>query len=198
MNLENPDNLNPYQPPSSALSPPPLPSQTASLFYVVSKKKFFVLFVATFSFYSVYWFWKQWSKWREATGEKIWPVARTLFFIFFTHSLFSKIESDANKVSGSQHKKLSIAATVFIIAEIAFNYMDAYPLDDIFYTALTMVLVGILSISMWQAQAQANIASLDSEGLENSRFTIANYIWIVLGCVFWLLVIIGIFTPDIA
>lgn len=194
MSLEKPENINPYQPPSSLLSPPALPPSIAPLFYVVSKKKVFVLFITTFSLYSVYWFWEPWSKWREATGEKIWPVARTLFF---THSLFSTIESAVHKVSGSTHKELSLAATIYIVAEIVFNYMDAFVIEGIVYTALTILLIGILSLSMWQAQAQSNIASLDSEGLANNRFTLANYIWIVLGSILWLLIIIGSFIPDI-
>lgn len=132
------------------------------------------------------------SHWRKNLTSGTHPV-----FIFFTHSLFSTIESAAHKVSDSTHKELSLAATVYIVAEIAFNYMDAFVMEGVIYTALTILLIGILSLSMWQAQAQANIASLDSEGLANSRFTLANYIWIVLGSILWLLIIIGSFIPDI-
>ena len=63
--------------------------------------------------------------------------------------------------------------------------------------ALTVLVVGILSLSVWQAQAQANSANLDVNGLQNSRLTTANYIWIVVGIILWLLIIIGTLTPDI-
>ena len=63
--------------------------------------------------------------------------------------------------------------------------------------ALTVLIIGILSLSMCQAQAQANSASLDVNGLQNSRLTAANYIWIAVGIILWLLIIIGTLTPDI-
>ena len=124
-------------------------------------------------------------------------MARAIFSIFFAHSLFSKIEKAANKTSGNISKKLSAAAIIYIIAEIAFSVIDELHMMALLNLALTVLIIGILSLSMCQAQAQANSASLDVNGLQNSRLTAANYIWIAVGIILWLLIIIGTLTPDI-
>ena len=187
MNLEKQDVEDLYQPPTSA--PSPTIDTASSAFYVVSKRKFFILSITTFSFYAVYWFWRQWTEWRNKTGENIWPIARAIFSIFFAHSLFKKIETKASQVDSRSHKNLDIAATIYVIVELAFNLMDKIPMIGIVYLVLTILFVCILSASVWQAQAQANIASFDSDGRQNDEFSVANYIWSALGLLFWITVI---------
>jgi len=195
MNLEKPQQHtvipnNPYQAPTAETLPPPLLVQNAP-FYIVSKRKFFALFILTFSVYALYWFWENWSRWRDSTGEKVWPVARALFAIFFIHSLFDKMHTAATANSGQNLSKLTIPATLYIIGEIAFNGMDNFEMIGVVYLVVTVVMIGIIAWSIWQAQHQANIATGDIEGLSNDKFTAANYVWMVLGFFFWLLIIFG-------
>ena len=189
MDLQKQDVTELYQPPQSTA----LPTRDVALpsFYIVSKRKFFLLFIATFSFYSLYWFWRQWTEWQNKTGENIWPLARALFNIFFAHSLFKKIETKASLVDSRSHKNLDIAATIYVIVELAFNLMDKIPMIGVVYLALTVSFVCLLSGCVWQAQTQANIASFDSDGRQNDKFTVANYIWIALGLLFWMIIIFG-------
>ena len=182
---------------SDQTQPPPLPlTSETPIFYVVAKKKFFILFITTFSFYSYYWFWKQWNIRRKATGEKMWPIARAIFAIFFVYSLFEEIELAANKVTSIANPRLHIAAVVYIVGEVLFKILDKTSPIAIVYLASTILLVGILTFSAWQAQSQANIASLDTEGKSNSNLTPLNYIWIVLGTLLWLLIMIGTFIEP--
>lgn len=175
---------------SDLTQPPPL-TPKKPIFYVVAKKKFFILFIITFSFYSYYWFWKQWNIRRKATGEKMWPIARAIFTIFFVYSLFEEIELAANEVTNNTNPRLHIAAVVYIIGEILFKLLDKISPIAIVYLTSAILLVGVLTFSAWQAQSQANIASLDAEGESNSRLTPLNYIWIALGTLLWLLLIVG-------
>lgn len=182
---------------SDLTQPLPLPlTPETPIFYVVAKKKFFILFIVTFSFYSYYWFWKQWNIRRKATGEKMWPIARAIFAIFFVYSLFEEIELDANKVTSTANPRLHIAAVVYIIGEVLFKLLDKISPIAIVYLASTLLLVGVMTFSAWQAQSQANIASLDAKGKSNSDLTPLNYIWIALGALLWLLIIVGTFIEP--
>lgn len=191
MNSDKPEVIDYYQPPTAV----PLADvnvQNGTLFYVVSKKKFYTLFIATFSLYGIYWAWQQWSDWRQASGDKIWPVVRAIFSIFFTHSLFNKIENRANLVEGHSSKSLNLYATLYVIGVLSFNFMDNISMIGVVYIAITIVSVGLLAYVVWQGQNEANIASLDSEGTSNSSFTVANYIWIALGAIVWIVILAGV------
>lgn len=183
---------------SDLTQPPPLPlplTPETPIFYVVAKEVF-ILFIVTFSFYSYYWFWKQWNIRRKATGEKMWPIARAIFAIFFVYSLFEEIELAANKVTSTANPRLHIAAVVYIIGEVLFKLLDKISPIAIVYLASTLLLVGVMTFSAWQAQSQANIASLDAKGKSNSGLTPLNYIWIALGTLLWLLIIVGTFIEP--
>ena len=61
----------PYKPPEADLE---LAPQDRPGFYVVSKTKFVVLFLATLGVYAVFWFYRNWRMYREHTGQKLWPT----------------------------------------------------------------------------------------------------------------------------
>lgn len=196
MNLEkqDTDTINPYQPPQSDTAP--RTSQQTKQYYVVGQKKFFALFFATFSLYAIYWFYEHWTIWKQRTGEKVWPVPRAIFNIFFVHSLFAKIHEDAISVSGSALPRLQLPATIFILGQIAMNMVDKFTGEDniALSIAIMIIILVLTSWAMWQGQNQANIASQDDEGIQNSKLTAVNYIWVVLGSIFWALAIFGAFV----
>lgn len=189
MNLEKSESLSSQPPPLPVA--PLLDTSTSAQFYVVSKKKFFALFLSTLGVYSAYWFWKQWSVIKKSTGEKMWPIARTLFTIFFAYPLFEQIESAANEVLGIKRTRLRLFALIYIGAIIGFRIIDRISVLAIVYLSALMFLTGLLSFCAWQAQEQANIASKDDKGLNNSCFTALNYFWMILGVIVWSLIILG-------
>ena len=194
MNLDKSPPTNPYTPPHSSEIPSHLAPST--IYYVVSKRKFFTLFFATFSLYAFYWFYQQWSNWKIRTQDKIWPVPRALFNIFFTHSLFKKIHADAELVSNSPLPNLQLPATAFVVAQVTTNLLDKFLGDDKLPLSIGILVMmfGLISWCLWQAQKQANIACGDNEGSQNNTFTAVNYVWLVLGVIWWLLILMGIFA----
>lgn len=194
MNLEKSPDTNPYTPPQSSSVPSHI--ATNANYYIVSKRKFFALFFSTFSLYAFYWFYQQWSNWKRRTQEKVWPVPRALFNIFFIHSLFKKIHTDAKLVSNSPLPDLQLPATAYVLAQITTNLIDKFLGED--QLSLTMgiitIMFGLIGWCLWQAQKQANIACGDNEGAQNNKFTALNYMWLVLGIVGWLLFALGVFA----
>jgi len=182
-----------YTPPQSDLL-----SETrveANQFYVVSKLKLAVLFLATLGFYLVYWFYINWRNYRDTVGEKLMPAPRSIFYIFFTHSLFNKVD-EILKIKHIEYDwSPKILATLFVIVSIASNALDRLsfreigsPLTDI----LSIAILPFFLIIILQAQEVINLSQNDRVGSSNCKFTIYNYLWILLGFVFWMLIAVGL------
>ena len=87
-----------YAPPEAAVE---VQAAEEAEFYVVSPKKFFLLSFMTLNLYIVYWFYRNWKVIKLRTGESMWPPMRGLFYIFFTHSLFT----DVDEMLKDKHKQ---------------------------------------------------------------------------------------------
>ncbi|WP_374354417.1 hypothetical protein [Chitinimonas sp.] len=156
-------------------------------FYVVSPKKFAVLFFATLGAYQLYWFFRNWKAYRANSGESVWPVPRAFFSIFFTHSLMRKVHAQLSRVSPSWSDDPRKLATPIVILTIVSMLISNKNTDSVYSDLLTLVFLLPQYLLFSRAQAAINTASGDAEGHTNSRFSVANYIWIVLGALLWAL-----------
>ena len=163
--------------------------------YVVSRTKMAILFMATFGLYTVYWFYQNWRNHKDFYGTKIWPVPRSIFFIFFTHSLFGKVDALLREKQPEFEWSPNLLATLFVIVSIISNVLDRLsyreigsPLTDI----LSLLILPVALIILLKAQDAINLSQDDRDGESNRRLTLYNYIWIVLGGIFWIFVAIGL------
>lgn len=177
----------------------------APRFYVVSRKKLAVLFMATVGLYSVYWFYKNWSNYKQRAVEdakvdrSIWPVPRGIFAIFFTHALFQDIKYHGRDKAALARWDNKALATKLVATMIVSNIVDRLsyrgigsPFTDI---ASLLILVPLLT-QFLNAQQMINAACDDPDGESNSRFTEANYAWIVVGVLYWSVIFIAAFMPE--
>ncbi len=190
---------NPYQPPQSELINQADSSEVPG-FYVVSKKKMVILFLTTLGIYQVYWFYRNWRLRKQATGEKIWPLPRAIFCIFFVHSLF-RAANDQRNLGPVQLPVWNYGpqATLIVILFIISNVLDRMstqsigsPLTDYLSLLLLLPIVACLA----SAQERINEACGDPLGESNSRFRVANYLWIVLGLLLWVSIGYGLIAPT--
>lgn len=182
------DNL--YQTPSAELLVEEHPRTT---FFVTSPKKLFVLFFMTLGFYAIYWAYKHWDRQRAAMRpKKISPAARSIFHIFFIHSLCRLIVAQL-KAKGLGDWKYSAVAWLYIILVFASNGLSR--IESMNSVALEIILlIACIILPAWPLsiiQEKANLASGDPSGQSNSRFSIANCLCMVPGGLLWLLIIIG-------
>ena len=181
---------NPYSPPQSDLESP----GSVPLFYIVSVRKFTILFFATLGMYSIYWFFKNWFLYKCETGEKIWPVPRALFSIFFAHSLFSKIQDKLAHGGIRFPWNPSTMATLYVVVSISSNILERMAEKEIwspYSDVLSFMILPVLYFTLLVPQKAINHAEQDPEGSSNSRLTFANYIWIALGLALWGVGILG-------
>jgi hypothetical protein len=178
----------------------PVEQSTDVEFYIVSPKKFLTLFISTFGMYSVYWFFQHWHLYKKSTNEDMWPIMRAIFSIFFTHSLFGLFEMKYQNKTGEAPISINYLATIYVVfavgCQICSNLSDnGYGNPITLYVSLL-----ILPVSCWvlyNAQSLANYSSNDVKGESNSELTALNYMWVITGVVFWLLVLIGLSTMAV-
>jgi len=186
--------INPYAAPRAELA---FEENDKPSFYIVSKKKFTTLFFMTIGAYMVYWFYRNWKLYKDNNQESIWPIPRGIFNIFFTHSLFDRVEEHLTDAGISHSWNHSLTATGIVCLNILSNVLDRAARNEMGspYTDIISILLLIpLYFLLVKAQAFINLSQSDPQGLKNQHFTPANWFWIVLGVLIWLLVIIGVMT----
>lgn len=166
-------------------------------FYVVSIRKFTLLFFLTLGIYSVFWFYKNWKEFKLFHDFSIWPVPRAIFSIFFVIQLFSYVKErlQINQSSYSfDAKGLGIAYIVFAVIDKGLSRLSYRNDESIVYDLLSIALLPVVYVILLKAQKAINHAVNDPDGSQNDSFTAANYVWMILGGILWLLVILGIFA----
>jgi hypothetical protein len=189
-----------YAPPQADLGATPIDSISAP-FYVVSVKKVMVLGLLTFGLYFIYWHYQNWRQYRDwhfaRTQEKqdIWPVPRGLFSIFFMHSLFRNVKAHADDNERLIDWDPGTIATILVILTIVGNVLDrmsmrniGYPFTDI----LSLIVLAPLLYIYTRVQPIINASCGDPESTSNSGFTVANWVWIVIGALLWVLHLAGL------
>ena len=184
------DNI--YQPPSADLLPRERASNT---FFVTATGKLYLLYFFTLGFYSIYWAYKHWDRQRASMlPKKISPAARSIFHIFFIHSLCRLIQGQL-LAKGLGEWKYSAIAWAYIVLVFVGNGLSRVEsfgnplLDIVLLAAATLVTAWPLAT----IQHQANLASGDSAGEENNRLSLANWLCMLPGILLWLFIAIAMF-----
>lgn len=167
-------------------------------FYVVSKGKFLTLWVLSIGLYQIYWAYKNWKQLERSKGEKLWPIARAFFALFFTHALYREADNQLKR-DGSDFQWRPVGlATLFVIGLLISNLADSLARRNIGFPIADMVSLGILPVTGWIAwlgQRGLNAAAGDPEGRSNARFTPLNYVLMVLGALILVLACYGLTLP---
>ncbi|HEY9787149.1 MAG TPA: hypothetical protein V6D17_17300 [Candidatus Obscuribacterales bacterium] len=150
-----------------------------STFYYMSLPKLAVLSLVTFGFYNIFWFYKNWTYAKEHGQRKIMPFMRSLFSPFFFFSLIKEM----GKAGAAQGVPCQLHAVWLAIAYFALVSLGR-----------VNVFLGLLSwVPLLLVQKYVNTLNTDSPTPINGKFTIANWIFIVLGVG---MTILAFFVPD--
>lgn len=182
-----------YAPPAANIA---VTSSDEADFYVVTPRKFYWLSVLTLNLYLVYWFYRSWRLVKQRTGNSMMPALRGFFFIFFTHSLFTEIDQQIKSLGKSFVWNPGGLATVVVFLAIMSNVLDRLssqsigsPLTDF----VGIAMVPIIPAFLLKAQEAINIACDDPTGASNGQFTLANWVWMIFGGLFWTLILFGLY-----
>jgi len=177
------------------------PMQAEPEFYVVSKRKLAILFLATSSLYVLYWYYKNWDRYKsrhpEASqfGSMVSPVPRAVFWMFFTHALFRKVKAYGHALPQVAGWRSGWHATIVVALMILANVVDVLiggTAGDLVSIASVFVLLPPFLI----AQDKINLSCGDPEGESNDRLSKANWAWVIAGGVLWLILIAAALLPG--
>lgn len=166
-------------------------------FYVVAPLKFCLLFFGTLGLYQLYWFYMQWARYRRRHGADVWPVARTVFAIFFAHSLAARLDEGVRARGERMHWSPGWTATAYVVGQVVSSVLDRLSSREIGSPATDVISIAMLApigLSLLRMQRAANLASGDALGQANRHLTWANYAWLVIGAVLWLMLVGGLFV----
>ena len=173
-------------------------------FFPVSEGKLITLYLLSFGLYGIYWFQQNWKRQQPMMDKKIYPVWRGIFSIFFTHSLFKRIDQQAVHLP-QQHKfNANILASFFVAAIIVSNVVDHLPIKTDIAQSITNTTLIITSVVLFlfsayplaKVQATINRINNDMLGYLNHKYSVWNYVLIILGTVSWLMLALGLLAES--
>lgn len=184
---------NVYRPPETELIQSD--SSVNNKFYIVSKTKFSVLYITTVGIYLLYWFYVNWKNYKKETGQRMLPLARAIFAIFFTHALFKAVDTELKSKSLSYNWSPGGLATLYVLLSIASFIIDKLAQESIgspFTDVVSLILIpAIILFIFLKAQGAINLSQDDKHGDSNSQFTLYNYLWMIPGILLWVVIAIG-------
>ena len=174
-------------------------------FFPVSEGKLITLYILSFGLYGIYWFQQNWKRQQPMMDKKIYPVWRAIFTIFFTHSLFKRIDQQAVHLP-QQHKfNANALATFFVAAIVVSNVIDRLSINTDMAQNITNTILIITSLVLFlfsayplaKVQATVNRINNDMLGYLNHKYSVWNYVLIILGTVSWLMLAMGLLAESI-
>ena len=188
-----PDAINPYQPPQTDLVAEGA-RRDGLTWFSVSVPKLLVMSVLTLGLYRWYWFYKNWCVVRDQRGESVSPFWRSVFFVFFAYSLFTRMRVDAVERDQPVSWTAGGQAGLLFLAAIADNILSrGHVLDGMglagFIFIVLPVVAGTLPLTI--VQGSLNALNGDPDGSANRGYTPGALVISLVGLSLWGLVALG-------
>jgi hypothetical protein len=178
-------------------APPPLADEAH--FYSVSVLKLAILNIASFGFYTVYWYYRHWKREAARMRRRIRPFGRAFFYIFFTAPLFERIATTARErgyVVPWSHGAMAAAVIALTIASRIADRFAARTDEVGSHDAPGIVLLFLMTIVLCRVQGTANLVNGDPHGELNARFGPGSLVVVLLGACVWLFFLLAWAEPD--
>lgn len=173
------------------------PAQSVHTFFVISVKKFMVLYFMTMGLYSIVWFYEHWKQYQLATGIKVWPAVRAFFGAIMIFSLFSKVQKSLSESGRAYEWSPVVRGTLIFaitVACIIFSLIGNATFIPAWLIVANLMVLGVIGFLLAGAQRAINFLETDPEGHGNSTLSFANGIWVGVFGYLWLGRIIILFT----
>lgn len=164
------------------------PVDNEAPWFAVSTRKLLVMSIFTLSFYSLYWFYKQWWRVKQREGSDILPFWRAVFAIFFAHSLFKRIRAEADAARLPHSFEAGTMAVAFIVLSLVGNFLPG---------PLTLVaMLSVLTLTPAQELANRINAQVAPDHPRNDRYSSLNITGMVLGGLMLVMAFLGSMLPE--
>jgi hypothetical protein len=182
--------INPYAAPKTSVVDEPVQHGELAqpIFFPVSATKLIVMSTFTFGLYQLYWFYQNWRHVKQYDKSNIVPAMRAFFGFFFCYSLFGRVKEEADDL-----KIRSIPAGWLAAGWMLITLLSRLP--EPFWLVSLLAPVFLLPVQSCVNEINQHIAPGHDS---NSRFGAWNVVWMVVGSLFWLLVLVGLFYHPAA
>lgn len=177
-------NVNPYAAPDSEVADPAVAS--APEYFTVGTTKLILMSICTFGIYELWWFYKNWRVIRDRTGESIMPFWRAVFAPLWGFSFVGYVSATREALGLSKVSPVALGAA-YLIVGMTWRLPDPYWLISM----LTFV-----PLAAMQRSAHEVLVETGTADPRASRLTPLNWVALVLGGLFWVLVLLAIFVPE--
>jgi hypothetical protein len=158
------------------------PSNDGVRFFVVSPMKYGVMVFFTLGFYWVYCFYQNWKVYGAKTGERVSPFWRSAFAIFFIYPLLKRANDHISESGKSYHWSipwLTLGYYSISVLWLVASFALSGQLWTSYFTGLALQVAWLFVLV--PMQKGINFSAGDEAGEANSRFTPANWLWMLLG-----------------
>lgn len=174
-------------------------------YFPVSEGKLMTLYILSFGLYGIYWFYKNWKLQQPKMDKKIFPLLRAIFSIFFTHSLFNRINKSAEHLEQKHKFNANLLATFFVAAVVVGNLLDRIAASTSVLENLSnnTIIISSLVIFLLSAyplaavQATVNRINNDMLGYLNHKYSMWNYLLIAFGVIIWVMLALGLLADSL-
>lgn len=157
---------------------------------VISLNKFILLSILSFGIYQIWWIYKMWKFYKHRERLDIYPALRSLFNIFFLHSLMERNLQFARENNYTENYSSTAMYLGFIIS----GFMGRLP--NPFW--LLSFLSCFFLIPTFKASQFAFIHSPEVNAKEENYLNSRQVILMIIGAAFWALVLFGMFYENTA
>ncbi|MCO7223554.1 hypothetical protein [Pleionea sp. CnH1-48] len=152
-----------------------------SPFYVVSTRKFLIMYFFTVGFYPIYWFYRNWDHYSQAKNISMLPLGRAIFSIFFIVSLVGKIQDEMELKSRNQLTfPAGFIAAIWIALMLVSSFVGVVEQNlgspELVVALWAASFFGVPAV-MYQVQRAINMACGDPDGHKNDQLTWKNIAW---------------------
>jgi hypothetical protein len=159
----------------------------ATPFFAVSLFKLTVMAVCTLSIYALYWFYCNWKLIKTRESLDISPFWRAFFAFFFCYQCFTRIREYAGTLGLPATLPAGDLAVAWVITTVAWKLPDPYWLITFLAVAFLLPV---------QAYVNRINNTVMPEHDPNSRFTLWNWVGVLVGGIFVTLGVVNTFLPD--
>lgn len=187
---------NVYAAPESEVEAEQIGGEVHPEFHVTGPIKVFIFYVLSFGLSSLVWFYQQWRRQKLFGGEDCWPVARAFFSIFFAYPLFTNVKILAEDKGIKVGWSAGLLATFYIVASILANVSDKL-VEGMDISAgvsllITFIILFVPGIVLFMVQKIINQTYANVLDDLNEKFSLINWVFVILLVVFWALGIYGL------
>lgn len=158
-----------------------------SHFYVVSMRKFTLLFIGTVGLYAFYWFYRMFKSMGHMTNREVFPIIRALLPFLFVLGLNNFVYREEQKTENPHSWSPDFLAWVFVgsWATQMLLVLASGNMQPVFYMLIQMVAFLAQFYSIYQVQLAVNRIEKDPFGRANGQLNTTNILWLLFGIFFW-------------